>query len=207
MTFEEILVAWIFAFFSIAILSYLWKINIVYKIAESLATAAYTVHWFIGAWTSSVESACFKQIASGNLMRIIPLILGLLLFARLSKKYSWLSRYPVGLLAGVGIGVLFGATFDAQILTQISMTINAFTEKDILSGVVILIGVISMLSYFLYTHEHKGFLGISAKIGRIFAMFSFGMNYSAEMIWYLTILVGIMVQLINVWIKGAILGI
>ena len=202
----DMMAAWSFALFSLAILSYLWKLNYVYKIAETFAVGSLLAHTFITTWTGSIEGICLKPIMAGNVLRIIPLIFGLLVFTRLSRKYAWISRYPTAMLAGIGTGIMFGATFDAQILTQIAMTAKAFIDKDIFSAAVILVGVFTTLTYFIYTKEHTGALGISARLGRIFAMFSFGMNYAAELIWYVTLVMGIMIRLVDLWIKGAILG-
>jgi hypothetical protein len=206
MNFSEIMAAWTFALFSLAILSYLWKLNYVYKIAETFAVGSYLAHSFINTWSGSIEGICLQPLLAGEVVRIIPLIFGLLIFTRLSRPYAWISRYPTALLAGVGTGVMFGATFDAQILTQLGMTAQAFIDKDILSALVILVGGFATLTYFIYTQEHTGALGISARLGRVFAMFSFGMNYAAELIWYLTLVVGIIIRLVDLWIKGAILG-
>ncbi len=198
--------AWTFAIFSLAILSYLWKLNYVYKIAETFAVGSLLAHTFVNTWTGSIEGICLKPLMSGQVLRIVPLVFGFLIFTRLSRQYAWISRYPTALLAGVGTGVMFGATFDAQILTQMAMTASAFVDKDIFSALIILVGVFVTLSYFIYTQEHTGVLGISARLGRVFAMFSFGMNYAAELIWYLTLVVGILIRLVDLWIKGAILG-
>lgn len=206
MNFGDMMAAWTFALFSLAILSYLWKLNYVYKIAETFSVGSLLAHTFVNTWTGSIEGICLKPLMSGTVIRIVPLIFGFLIFTRLSRQYAWVSRYPTALLAGVGTGVMFGATFDAQVLTQIAMTATAFVEKDALSAVVILVGVFATLTYFIYTQEHTGALGISARVGRIFAMFSFGMNYAAELIWYLTLVVGIIIRLVDLWIKGAILG-
>ena len=206
MIFSDMMAAWTFAIFSLAILSYLWKLNYVYKIAETFAVGSLLAHTFINTWTGSIEGICLTPLLSGQVVRIIPLVFGLLIFTRLSRPYAWISRYPTALLAGIGIGVMFGATFDAQILTQIAMTASAFASKDIFSALVILFGMFVTLTYFIYTKEHTGPLGISARLGRIFAMFSFGMNYAAELIWYITLVVGILIRLVDLWIKGAILG-
>lgn len=206
MIFSDMVAAWTFAIFSLAILSYLWKLNYVYKIAETFAVGSLLAHSFINTWTGSIEGICLNPLFSGQVVRIIPLIFGLLIFTRLSRQYAWISRYPTALLAGIGVGVMFGATFDAQILTQMAMTASAFVDKGIFSALVILVGMFTTLTYFVYTKEHTGFLGISARLGRIFSMFSFGMNYAAELIWYITLVVGILIRLVDLWIKGAILG-
>ena len=206
MTLDEIWAAWLFALFSIAILSYLWKITIVYRLAEAFSVGSLTAHVVITTYTGSIENIGIIPIMSGQYVRIIPLVLGLLVFTRFVRKYGWVSRYPTAVLTGVGIGVMFGATFRAQIIAQIGNTVSAFHEIDIVGAILTLVGMVTVLSYFIYTHEQKGPLGISAKIGRLFAMFSFGLNFSAEIVYYLTVMVGILIILYDTWIKGAILG-
>jgi len=200
MTLGELAAAWFYLFFSAAILSYLWKLNIVYRIAEAFSVGGAMAHSLITLYGGTIESFCFNPIKAGQLQRIIPVALGLMIFFRLTRRYAWVARYPTVVLTGVGTGVLFGATFDAQILSQIGMTASMFTTMDLLSAIFTFISVVTVLTYFIYTHEHKGPLGISARLGRVFAMFSFGMNFAGEIIWYMTLVVGILIN----WVEKAI---
>jgi len=201
MTLSELAAGWFYLFFSFAILTYLWKLNPLYRIAEAFSVGGLLAHSLIVTYGATFENLCIFPIKAGQWQRIIPMIFGFMVFFRLTRRYAWIARYPTCILAGVGTGVLFGATFDAQILKQIGMTATMFQKIDIFSAIITLISVVTVLSYFIYTHEHRGPLGISARIGRVIAMFSFGMNFAGELIWYLTLVVGILTR----WFDNAIM--
>jgi hypothetical protein len=45
------------------------------------------------------------------------------------------------------------------------------------SAIVVIVGVLTTLSYFYFSREHKGALGTSAKIGTYFLMIFFGATF------------------------------
>jgi hypothetical protein len=75
-----------------------------------------------------------------------------------------------------------------------------------LNGLIIFVGTVASLTFFIFTREHKGALGASAKLGRIFLMISLGANWAAETVWYLTQMTGRVMFLYNEWLLKAILG-
>jgi hypothetical protein len=50
-----------------------------------------------------------NPLIGGRWSYIIPTIMGILVFARLTK-YRWISRYSTAILSGIGLGVTFGET-------------------------------------------------------------------------------------------------
>jgi hypothetical protein len=46
-----------------------------------------------------------------------------------------------------------------------------------LSGIVVIIGLLTTLSYFYFSREHKGAFGASAKVGTFFLMVFFGTTF------------------------------
>ena len=165
-------------------LSFLWKSdNPLYSFAE---------HFFIGAMAGNtilpilqtIWDQGFIALIQGNLLTIFPIILGFMVFGRFTK-YRFLSRYPVSLLTGIGIGLVFVGIPKSQILKQMELTINAVTLADtpasLFNGIIITIGVLATLSYFTYTREHTGPLGISSKIGRLFIMVCLGMGWAGHL--------------------------
>jgi hypothetical protein len=103
---------------------------------------------------------------------------------------------------------MIAGTLRGQIIDQIKNTIVDILNAPASGGltvfntVLILIGTITAVTFFTYTQKHateKGLtlLGWSAKIGRIFLMISLGANWSGELVWYLTQLIGRLTYLIN----------
>lgn len=195
------------SFFILSVLSMLWKDNPVFRIGQQAVIGAATAHYIVLNFTSVYKNA-LTPMMGGNLLLIIPLFLGLLMYTRLKKEISWLARYPTAVLVGVGTGVMIAGTLRGQIIDQIKNTIVDILNAPASGGltvfntVLILIGTITAVTFFTYTQKHateKGLtlLGWSAKIGRIFLMISLGANWSGELVWYLTQLIGRLTYLIN----------
>ena len=183
--------------FIISVMSMLWKDNIFFRFGQAAIMGASIAHYTFMNF-QSVHNNAIKPILAGNLLFIIPLILGLLTYSRLSSDVSWLAKYPTNVLIGVGTGVMIAGTLRGQIIDQIKQTIlDAFTG---LNGILILIGVVTAFSFFIFTKEHTGALGTSVKIGRVFLMISLGANFSGELVWYLTQMIGRMMYILNEFI-------
>ncbi len=183
--------------FIISVMSMLWKDNIFFRFGQAAIMGASIAHYTFMNF-QSVHNNAIKPILAGNMLFIIPLILGLLTYSRLRSDVSWLAKYPTNVLIGVGTGVMIAGTLRGQIIDQIKQTIlDAFTG---LNGILILIGVVTAFSFFIFTKEHTGALGTSVKIGRVFLMISLGANFSGELIWYLTQMIGRMMYILNEFI-------
>lgn len=151
-----------------------------FYIGGSIAYGLFTVY-------SSLKASAFDFIASGRILLLIPIALGLLFFARLSTNLKWLARYPTAILSGIGLGLVFGLTIRSQILTMITSTVTKLMVPttaiggDIGSALFRLVGMAAVLSYFLYSktyspifHSPKGRLYWFMRLGRIFLMISVG---------------------------------
>jgi hypothetical protein len=149
-------------------------------------------------------------MTKGQITLIAPILIGILAYTRLSKDLSWASKYPVAIMIGVGTGSMVVGTLRGQIIGQVSMSITDVFKSsaplDMVNGLVIFIGTVASLTFFIFTREHKGALGASAKLGRIFLMISLGANWAAETVWYLTQMTGRVMFLYNEWLIKAILG-
>jgi len=183
--------------FIISVMSMLWKDNLFFRFGQAAIMGASIAHYTFMNF-QSVHNNAIKPILAGNVLFIIPLILGLLTYSRLSSELSWLAKYPTNVLIGVGTGVMIAGTLRGQIIDQVKQTIlDAFTG---LNGILILIGVVTAFSFFIFTKEHTGALGTSVKIGRVFLMISLGANFSGELVWYLTQMIGRMMYILNEFI-------
>jgi len=165
--------------FIISVMSMLWKDNMFFRFGQAAIMGASIAHYTFMNF-QSVHNNAIKPILAGNVLFIIPLILGLLTYSRLSSDVSWLAKYPTNVLIGVGTGVMIAGSLRGQIIDQVKQTIlDAFTG---LNGILILIGVVTAFSFFIFTKEHTGALGTSVKIGRVFLMISLGANFSGELV-------------------------
>jgi uncharacterized membrane protein len=82
------------AFFSIA-----FKMNPAFRVAESLFLGALAGQIFVTAW-NSIRAVDITPLTSGTnfLPALVSIIVGVLVFTRPTKDYSWLARYPSSLM-------------------------------------------------------------------------------------------------------------
>lgn len=144
--------------FTIGALTLAFKDNIYWRVCEAIyigTTGAYIVTIAIGALKSNLVA----PLSAGNLLYIIPVILIIMLYGRYVQNYSWINRYPISILIGVGIAVTLRTIVGSMILKQISDTlINPFATGDAIVGtpktpinnILVIIIVISCAFYFLF---------------------------------------------------------
>jgi hypothetical protein len=127
-----------------------------------------------------------KPIMAGEWWLIIPLIVGILSFSRLTR-FRWMARYPVAILSGVGVAVVMTNTLRADILVAVTDTATKLKtlSPDPASAVIILVGVLSTLTYFLYSarlsapfYSERGRFRWVVRLGRLFMMCAFGVLYA-----------------------------
>jgi hypothetical protein len=64
----------------------------------------------------------------------------------------------------------------------------------------IIVGVIATLSYFYFSKEHKGVLGVAAKIGIWFMMIAFGASFGYTVMARISLLIGRVYFLLHNWL-------
>jgi len=144
------------------------------------------------------------SIGEGDFSIIVPVILGLLVYSQFTKKYRWLMRWPLAIITSVGLTVsltgvpltMFLAQFKA-VAVPLTTTRSVF---DAVNAIIILVGVVTILSYFTFTHEHKGALGISAKIGRLIMMLALGGAFGMSILSQGTFLITVIRFLLRDWL-------
>jgi len=206
----EVLGVLVGVFFIISVLSMLWKDNLYFRLGQQAILGATIAHTILMNMKNVLNIALIP-ISKGTIILIVPFILGLMIYLRLVPKYAWISKYTTSVMIGVGTGVMISGTLRGQIIDQVKATVvdifSATNTYTVLNGVIIAIGTVTAITFWIFTREHKGVLGISAKIGRIFLMISLGANWSGELILYLTAMVGRLIFIVNIFIKSVLLGI
>jgi len=191
-------------------LSMIWKENVFFRWGTRVAVGFALVYTaFSNLWY--LNSRVYNPVTTkGEFLWIIPVILGLMMYSRLSRKYAWLSKYPTSFQLGVGVGVTTVAMLRGQIIDQLGYTVRdifqAGTSMELFNAIVVLIAVVTVISYFFFTREHTGLVGRSAYIGRVFIMASTAVLWAGDYIWAMAMIAGILSFLINDFIKGLLFG-
>lgn len=220
---------WFAAFLTLCILSFLYADNPFYKFAEHLFVGVSAAFWMVyGFWTTLVPNLFGKLVPnliakSGVIeglegkttewLYLLPLILGILLLMRLSSKVGWLSRWSLAFIVGTTAGLNFvqflSSDFMMQIyqsfkplivLTSIEPTISSSAIICTLSNLLVFLGVFCGLIYFFFSVEHKGFFGVTSRIGILVLMVSFGASFGFTVMGRIALLVGRMEFLLGDWL-------
>ena len=177
----------------IMIYSYmLYKETPIYRFAE---------HTFVGVsfgvtavtTINNSRRVAFVPLLQGEIIYIIPILMGILMYAIYIPKYRWLTRYSIATLVGSMIGVQMRGALTAPILSQIISTITPPTGADLMSWfnfVYIAIGTFCALAYFLLTHEHTGALQYPSRIGRYLLMLGMGGMFGNTVMFRMAMLSG-----------------
>lgn len=166
---------------TLAILTFLYRDNPFYRVAESLLIGVAIGYFLVITWTNTLMDLLFVPLfGEGRLLLIVPLIFGLLMFGRFHPVTKSWSRLSMAVLIGSGAGVAIPVMLEARTIKQMSATVMPLLASSGMpnwSAIVVMIGVLTTLSYFYFSREHKGALGHSARIGIYFLMIFFGTTF------------------------------
>ncbi|MGI6163010.1 MAG: hypothetical protein ACOYEQ_03650 [Bacillota bacterium] len=195
---------WIAAFLTLALYSIIFKESEVYYFAETIfvgTTAGYAVAMTFG---NRIKPAVMIDILEkGKWNYVIPIILGLLMYTRFSKSLQWLSRYPISFTVGVGAGVVLTKQWKPMLIDQVVATIKPLsgpTGGQIINAVILLVGVVCTLSFFLFTAEPKGPLKYGSQIGRYTMMIAFGAAFGTTVMARVSLFLSRMQFLLKDWL-------
>ncbi len=203
----EIIGIWCVVLLTLSIFSYLYGDNPFYKSAEHIfvgvsAGYIFTITFWDTIWPNLFGRLLPSYVGAGfefDISYIFPLVLGVFMLFRLSKKYDWLSRISIAYIVGMMAGLKFYVFLNSNLLTQIkSSTVNlSGTYLSIFNEVIILIGVISGLVYFFFSKEHTGIIGRVSRIGVYFLMIKFGASFGFAVMGRISLLIGRFEELIE----------
>ncbi|MFW6163543.1 MAG: hypothetical protein ACODAJ_12300 [Planctomycetota bacterium] len=209
--------------FTLVMYSFLYRDNPLFKIAENLYVGVALGYGAILTWRLSLK----PEVVSPLLIdpphwhafwvelgqRAAPIILGLLLLTRLSRRYAWLSRYAYTLMVGWGAGIGIPIAAHSMILKQLQAAVRplgaaAGTGADVwqaasavVGGLAILVGTVTVLFYFFFSVEHKGVAGGVSRVGVWFLMISFGASFGYTVMGRVSLLIGRVQFLIYDWLQ------
>lgn len=191
------------AIFTLAIFSFLWKDNPLYKAAESLAVGLSAGYFTVILIETSLRRTLLDPLfKDGQYLVIIPGILGLLMYLRLTRRWTWISRYPLAFYMGIASGAALSPTILAYMVRQIEYTIVpiSFNSWDGIQNLLIVLMVFSALFYFFFSVEHKGVFGGTAKFGIWIIMIAFGAQFGFTVMARISLLIGRVQFLLSDWL-------
>jgi hypothetical protein len=193
---------WIAAFFTIAIFSFLYRDNPIYKIVEAIYVGLSAGYWMVIAfwdvlipnllgkvWPTMIQKWAMPGLSGPDAKRdfwyLIPLVLGIMLLWRMAPRGDWIARWPLAFIIGTTAGLQLVAYLHGDFLEQIRSSIlplvvnnlGAFDFWASVENLIVVVGVLSCLTYFFFSFEHTGFVGKTANVGIWFLMITFGASF------------------------------
>jgi hypothetical protein len=215
---------WVGVFLTLSVLSFLYKDNPFYRFAEHLwvgvangYSIAFMYHRVIVpvmlkpfgeafqiAAKSGVNADLFNPLAPANFWLIVPGLIGCLYFMRFVPKYSWMVRIPIGIFMGYYMGYGIPASLEGSVFPQMRGTIVNRASFASMSGgiwaLVVLIGVVTTLTYFFFSKEHKGIVKWGAKTGIVYIMVGFGASFGFTVMARVSLAIGRFMFLLRDWL-------
>jgi hypothetical protein len=194
---------WIAAILTLAIFSFLYKDNPVYRFAEHLLVGISAGYYL----TQYTFSAIYKKLIvpvflNGQVVLIFGGLLGLLMFFRLRRRTEWISRYAIAFYVVAWAGYVIPSILQARVLVQVQHTIpqNTGSPWAVLDSWLVLLGVVCILLYFYFSAEHRGVLKPVSRVGIIFLMLGFGASFGYTVMGRVTLLIGRFQFLLGDWL-------
>lgn len=199
---------WIAALLSLCIFSYLYKDNPAFRFAEHLFTGLSVGYLIVLYWNNYALPYIVTPLADKRWITLIPMLIGMMYLFRFVPKLNHLILIPIAISLGFWNGMSIPLTIEAGVLKQIQGTmINTSMMSDIWHpqrglavGLMVLVGVISTISYFYFSREHKGVLRFSSNIGIWFVMIGFGATFGYTVMARVSLLIARMQFLFTDWI-------
>ncbi|MEW6686720.1 MAG: hypothetical protein AB1393_11035 [Candidatus Edwardsbacteria bacterium] len=192
---------WLAAGLTIAIFSFLYKDNPLYKFAEHLyvgVSAAFSIIyvWAFDVWPMLVDRFRTERGVEKWIL-IVPALFGLIMLSRWIPKISWLSRWAIALTVGIAAGLGIIGQIQGILIPQIQGTMLPLTT---INNVILVVGVLASLFYFYFSLEHKGVLKGGARVGIIFIMIAFGASFGYTVMARISLLIGRLSFLLRDWL-------
>ncbi len=191
---------WLAVGCTIAIYSFLYKDNVVFKLAEHLyvglsAGYGFCYAFFKIVWpdlllplgrvtVSSLGGTLSEPLSSHeNWWLLIPLIFSILILTRFFRRIDWLSKWSFAFIIGTTAGITIPFVTSAYLIKQIVPSLrpliiveNTLAQSIISSGnaILILIGIGAVLCYFFFSLEQKKTMKVISRIGIYYMMIAFG---------------------------------
>jgi len=194
----ETIGVWVAALGTLGMMSFAWRENPFYRAVEHIYIGISAGHATVMGW-NNLKSSVYQPLSTGsNYWVIIPVIFGLLLYARFFRGYNWVSRYPMALLVGVGTGLTIRGTIGSQLVQQIQATLLPLTS---INNIIIVVGTITTLLFFYFTMTRENTLiRYSGSIGKYVMMIAFGASFGNSVMSRMSMMIGRVQFLLGDWL-------
>ncbi|MCX7703282.1 MAG: hypothetical protein N2234_04170 [Planctomycetota bacterium] len=200
---------------SLAIYSFLYRDNPIYKFAEhiyiGLSVGYIIVYNYYNALKPNLLDKLFFPPPGerAELWLIVPLFFGILMFFRFSPKHAWVSRWSFAFIVGYGSGMAIPRGVKTMIFAQMEATLRPIEFFDMygnfnftaIATLIAIVGILAVLIYFFFSLEHKGPLKVASRVGVWFIMIAFGAQFGYTVMARMSLLIERIRFLLGDWLN------
>lgn len=194
---------WTAALCILGMWTFLYKENPAFRVAEHLFVGSSAGH-AIGMAVGNIYRYGWNPLVhQQQLLLLVPVILGFMLYARFIPKFAWLSRWPVAFLVGVGTGQSIYTSLRTQVVNQsigAMATLPGATTGATINAIIGLVGLLAVLCYFLFSIRRSGPLEGFSKLGRWIMMVTFGVSFGNVVSGRISVLLGELTKILGDWL-------
>ena len=193
---------WIAAILTLCVFSFLYKENPFYRFAEHLFVGAAAGYLLAVQWQNVLIPNVFSPLTQkGDLIVLIPLLLGLMMLARVWEKGAGIARWSIAFYVGIYSGVAIPGYFQAQIMAQLADAAKPWPPGwAAINAALVFIGLLTCLAYFFFSIPHRGVQGVGARVGVYFLMVAFGASFGYTVMARVSLLISRVQFLLRDWL-------
>ncbi len=195
---------WVAALLTIAVFTFLYRENPVFRFAEHLLVGVSAGYYLVQYFFSAVYKKLYVPVFDNHdYALIMGGVLGVLMFSRLSRKWEWVSRYPIAFYVAAWAGYVIPSYVQVRVIEQAESTMfnpMGLPPGQAISSFIIFLGVVTTLAYFYFSAERKGAVKVSSHIGIIFIMIGFGATFGYNVMGRISLLIGRFQFLLTDWL-------
>jgi hypothetical protein len=139
--------------------------------------------WAPGTWDAA-DPAFWPWMQQWGSMAI-ALVFGVMMLWRLMPRGGWIAGWPLAFIVGMTAGRRMVTQVESDLMAQAEATMQSVLPVaqglgawdlfwGTLPGVLVLVGVVCCLCYFLFSVQHRGAVGGAARVGVWYLMITFG---------------------------------
>ncbi len=190
-------VVWAGAICTLALFTFLYKENVIFRVMENVFVGFAAGHAIVLGYEEVGKVAVEPLIGKGDYLQLVPLGLGVLLYARYIKKYRSVASIPAAMLYGLGAATALRGMILAQVTDQVAEMITipkSFNEFILLATAVL------TLVYFVFTFSHVPAMEKAGRLGRLVMMVAFGAQFGNYVMGRAAVFIGRINFLLSDWL-------
>ncbi|OGS69548.1 MAG: hypothetical protein A2Y96_02025 [Firmicutes bacterium RBG_13_65_8] len=193
---------WLAAACTLAIYSFLYGDNPIFKFAEHAFVGLGAAHAAVMGVENMLNRAWDPFFKRGEWWLLGALVGGVMLLTRWFQPIRWISRIPLGFMMGVAAGLSARRAIDSEFWKQIISTVGM--KLNTVNNVIYVVMVICTLAYFLFAFNDKTSFGSGIKsvglLGQYMMMIAFGASLGATIMARLSLVIARLDFLFRNWL-------